>query len=320
MRPLLRLDGFIFVRFDYHFGHYAKFVLDEVFGARNYVIEFLVRRMKKNLSKKQLNQQTHLIVHNDSLFVYRASEEALLNMSNVKKKKRKSQDFSEWEYSNDNIWLDIAGYQKAKKTLYPTENAESLLQRVIEISTSPKDIVADFFAGSGTTLAVAETLKRKWIGVDIGNQSIHETRKRLLQSPNGMPFDYFKLRGEIFNQNLEKKPTIADSIKIDIVTEKKEKQVTITLKDSIYGVETSELKKVDSYVDLIYYWELDWNYNDTTANICWYSKRLIEKKVVLCSVISYKTHNYLSPGSYRIFVNIVDIFGKCAQRIFKIQI
>jgi adenine specific DNA methylase Mod len=115
MRPLLRLDGFIFVRFDYHFGHYAKIVLDEVFNTKNFVIEFLIRRMKKNLSQKQLNQQTHLIVHNDSLFVYRASEQAILKMKTVKKKKRKSQDLAEIEFSNDNIWLDIAGYQKAKK-------------------------------------------------------------------------------------------------------------------------------------------------------------------------------------------------------------
>ncbi len=320
MRPLLRLDGFIFVRFDYHFGHYAKTVLDEIFEVDNFVIEFLIRRMKKNLSLKQLNQQTHLIVHNDSLFVYRASDQAILNMSLVKKKIRKSQDIAEREYSNDNIWLDIAGYQKTKKTLYPTENAITLLQRVIEISTSPKDIVADFFAGSGTTLEVAEALGRKWIGVDIGNQSINEIRKRLLQFPERRSIDYFKIKREFSDQKMGKNPKIADSTQISLVKEKQGKKVTIILKDSVDKVEISELKTIDSYVDLIDYWEIDWNYNGSIAIISWYSKRLIEKKVVVSSVDSYNSHNYSSPGSYRIFVNIVDIFGNSAQRVFKIQI
>ena len=117
----------------------------------------------------------------------------------------------------DNIWLDIAGYQKMKKTLYPTENSETLLRRVIEVSTSPKDIVADFYAGSGTTLAVAETLGRKWIGVDIGNQSINEIRKRLLQFPDRKRIDYFKINRQSFDQILEENSTIAYLIKIDIV-------------------------------------------------------------------------------------------------------
>ncbi|MHA2176459.1 MAG: DNA methyltransferase [Candidatus Hodarchaeales archaeon] len=320
MRPLLRLDGFIFVRFDYHFGHYARAVLDEIFEVDNFVIEFLIRRMKKNLSQKQLNRQTHLIVHNDSLFVYRASEQAILNMSKVNKKIRKYQDFAERENSNDNIWLDIAGYQKTKKTLYPTENAETLLRRVIEVSTSQKDIIADFYAGSGTSLAVAETLGRKWIGVDIGNHSINEIRKRLLQFPDRTRIDYFKIKSLISDQKLEKKSTIANLAKIDIVKGKQGRKVTVVLRDSVEKIEISELKAIDSYVDLIDYWEIDWNFNGLTAIISWYSMRLIEKKVVLSSVDSYNTHNYSSSGSYSIFVNIVDIFGNSAQRVFKIQI
>jgi len=320
MRPLLRLDGFIFVRFDYHFGHYAKAVLDDVFTPENFVIEFLIRRMKKNLSQKQLNQQTHLIVHNDSLFVYRASEQAILNMNTVLKKKRKSQDFAEIEFSNDNIWLDIAGYQKVKKTLYPTENAETLLRRVIEVSTSPTDLIADFFAGSGTTLAVAEKLGRNWIGVDIGSQSINEIRKRLLEFPNRMAIDYYKLNEQFLDQNLENIQILTDSSQIDITTNVKENEVTVSIEDYVNKAQMSELVETYSNIDLIDYWEIDWNYNGSIAMINWYSKRLIERKVVLSSVETFMKHLYSSQGSYKIYVNVVDIFGNCVQRIFKIQI
>jgi len=310
MRPLLRLDGFIFVRIDYHFGYYAKIVLDEVFNPGNFVIEFMIRRMKKNLSQKQLNQQTHLIVHNDSLFVYRASEEAVLNLNSVKKKKRKYQDIAEIEFYNDNIWLDIAGYQKAKKTLYPTENAETLLRRVIEVSSSPGDLVADFFAGSGTTIAVSEQLGRKWIGADIGSLSIHEIRKRLLQLPDTTAFDYYNLKDQILDQNLN----------VDILTNVKENEVTVSILDYTNKIQMSELIETYSYIDLIDYWEIDWNYNGSVAIISWFSKRLIERKVVLSSVDAFTTHSYSTLGSYRIYVNVVDIFGNCVQRIFKIHI
>ena len=54
MYVLLQKTGFLALRFDYHYGHYAKIMLDEVFGEKNFVIEFLVRRMKKNLSLVRL--------------------------------------------------------------------------------------------------------------------------------------------------------------------------------------------------------------------------------------------------------------------------
>ncbi len=78
----------------------------------------------------------------------------------------------------DTIWTDIPGY--AFTTGYPTENAESLLERVIDISSNEGDLIADFFCGSGTTASVAEKLGRKWIATDLGKFAIHTTRKRLI--------------------------------------------------------------------------------------------------------------------------------------------
>lgn len=63
---------------------------------------------------------------------------------------------------------------------YPTQKPEKLIDRVIKSGSDEGDIVADFFVGSGTTLAVAEKLGRKWIGSDLGKFGIHTTRKRLI--------------------------------------------------------------------------------------------------------------------------------------------
>ena len=63
---------------------------------------------------------------------------------------------------------------------YPTQKPEKLLERIIKASSNEGDLIADFFSGSGTTLAVAEKLGRKWIGSDLGKFAIHTTRKRMI--------------------------------------------------------------------------------------------------------------------------------------------
>ncbi len=67
-----------------------------------------------------------------------------------------------------------------RASVYTTEKPEALLERIIKASSNENDIVADFFCGSGTTLAVAEKLGRKWIGSDLGKFAIHTTRKRMI--------------------------------------------------------------------------------------------------------------------------------------------
>ncbi|MFA7142105.1 MAG: site-specific DNA-methyltransferase [Candidatus Paceibacterota bacterium] len=82
----------------------------------------------------------------------------------------------------DNIWDDISGMGivSHEHLGYPTQKPEKLLERIISASSNKGDLVADFFCGSGTTLAVAEKLGRKWIGTDLGRFSIHTTRKRMI--------------------------------------------------------------------------------------------------------------------------------------------
>lgn len=63
------------------------------------------------------------------------------------------------------------------------------MERIIEISSDPGDLIADFFVGSGTTVVAAEKLGRRWIGCDLGRFAIHTTRKRLLDIPDSRGFE-----------------------------------------------------------------------------------------------------------------------------------
>ncbi len=78
------------------------------------------------------------------------------------------------------IWLDMrdAHNQNIHITGYPTEKPRELLRRILLASSNPGDLVLDCFAGSGTTLVVAEELDRRWIGVDNGAEAIRTMLKR----------------------------------------------------------------------------------------------------------------------------------------------
>jgi adenine-specific DNA-methyltransferase len=94
------------------------------------------------------------------------------------------------------VWTDIKQIyaqhllkRRAEDTGYETQKPESLLSRIISISSHEGDVVADFFAGSGTTAAVAEKLGRRWITSDLGKPAIMITRKRLIDN-DAAPFLY----------------------------------------------------------------------------------------------------------------------------------
>lgn len=95
------------------------------------------------------------------------------------------------QYLNDmpgaavqDIWTDISPVSaQAKERLgYPTQKPEILLERIIQSSSNEGDVILDPFCGCGTTITVAEKLKRKWIGIDVTHLAISLMRHRLKDS------------------------------------------------------------------------------------------------------------------------------------------
>ena len=79
------------------------------------------------------------------------------------------------------VWTDIypIGSRAAERLGYPTQKPEALLERIIETSSNEGDIVLDPFCGCGTTIAVAERLGRRWIGMDVTHLAIALMKRRL---------------------------------------------------------------------------------------------------------------------------------------------
>jgi DNA modification methylase len=104
-------------------------------------------------------------------------------------------DFDNEFKTQDDVFYDISIIKgNADERLdYPTQKPEALIERLLAAFTNEGDLVADFFCGSGTTLATAEKMNRSWIGCDLGRFAIHTTRKRLMDIKDCRPFEILNL-------------------------------------------------------------------------------------------------------------------------------
>jgi len=102
--------------------------------------------------------------------------------------------------ARDWFMMDFVNQSANENLHYPTQKPEALLERIIKATSNQGDIISDFFAGSGTTMAVAEKLGRKWIGSDLSRFSIHTARKRMIQVQRDLKKDGKDFRAfEILN-------------------------------------------------------------------------------------------------------------------------
>jgi DNA modification methylase len=196
---LLAVNGSLFIHCDWRLNSLLRLVLDEIFGNKNFqneIIWYYPNKLPDKRKKKFTNSS-------DSIFYYTKSKDFTFNWQYEKRDKPKKERmikkvdgvkisvkdefgkniYIEYDHrSVDNIWRipNLASTTK-EKLGYPTQKPEDLLDRIIKASTNENDLIADFFCGSGTTLAVAEKLNRKWIGCDLGKFAIHTSRKRLIQ-------------------------------------------------------------------------------------------------------------------------------------------
>lgn len=208
LRDLLAEDGSIYVHLDWHVGHYAKVVLDEVFGPRaftNEIVWYYYNKFQGNIERFSSNHDVILYYRSSDRFVFhRQREERDAPMRQLKRAWDKNagrivnvkDDEGHVQYQDvtdravDDVWR-IPMLQPADRTenlRYPTQKREALLERILRASSNPGDLVLDCFVGSGTTAAVAEKLGRRWIACDLGRFAIHTTRKRLLGIPGVKPF------------------------------------------------------------------------------------------------------------------------------------
>lgn len=196
-REILADDGSIFVHMDQKMGHYVKMILDEVFGKNAFRNEIVWCYKSGGASSRYFSRK------HDNIFFYSKTDNYIFNPL-----KEKSYMYP-WSGENPNqvyytdekgkytlvntkdYWTDIGmmATSSFERIGYPTQKPEALLERIIRATTNEEDLVMDFFGGSGTTMAVAEKLNRRWIVCDIGKLSYFTMQKRLLQIEESKSLD-----------------------------------------------------------------------------------------------------------------------------------
>ena len=185
---LLNETGTLYLHLDYREAHYAKVLLDALFGRECFLNEIIwaYDYGGKSKNKWPSKHDTILVYVKDPAKYYFNSTEVdrepymapgLVTPEKVEKGK----------LPTDVWWHTIVSPTGKEKTGYPTQKPKGILRRVIQASSKPGDLVLDFFAGSGTTGAVAAELGRNFILIDQNPESIEVITKRL--SDDGVAFE-----------------------------------------------------------------------------------------------------------------------------------
>lgn len=204
IREMLAESGMIFLHCDWHKNSYLRIIMDEVFGQDNLKNEIVWAYFGFKRSTARKFPQKH-----DIILAYSKSKDYKWNVqykphSDEYKSRFKKDDTGRLYRDDvnptgggnriiyldqiegdivDSNWTDIPPVNPVanERFDYPTQKPEALLERIIQASTNPGDLVLDCFCGSGTTMAVAQKLGRRWIGCDINIGAIQTTTKRLSQ-------------------------------------------------------------------------------------------------------------------------------------------
>ncbi len=191
-RRILRRSGSLYLHLDWRAVHYARVLLDEVFGRRNFLNEIIWSYRTGGTSRRWFPRK------HDNLLLY--ARQAGAHTLQVPREGAYRTDGLNFDAGGrpykstraGRLYFDPRGPQvtdvweipflstvSKERTGWPTQKPEALLRRIIEASSNPGDLVIDPFCGSGTTLAAAQALGRRWLGCDNNEAAVVLARARL---------------------------------------------------------------------------------------------------------------------------------------------
>jgi DNA modification methylase len=192
MKRLLKKTGSIYVHCDWHASHYIKVEMDKIFGHENLRNEIIwcyrqggrsnVEFPKKHDTLLWYSRGTNWTFNADPIRVpYEGTGGFQTSGKGVTNKATGRTYLPNPLGKVPEDWWDIPALppMSSERIGYPTQKPLALLERIVGVSTNKNDIVADFFAGGGTTVAVAQRLGRRWIACDQSRVAVAITADRL---------------------------------------------------------------------------------------------------------------------------------------------
>lgn len=253
MHRLLAPTGTLYLHLDWHAAAYARVLLDEIFGPDRLLNEIvwvyhgpspIMRGFKrKHDTILSYTKSAKYTFHADAVRVaYNPSTRKTFN-SSAKAGFGKMPDLDRGKVPEDWWYFPVVARLHRQRTGFPTQKPEALLERIIRASSSPGELVADFFCGSGTTPIVADRLGRRWIACDHLALAVATTHRRLLLEP-AHPYQRWSAYDSM--------PTTSGKLSISVKTEGRRASIRLS------GIACDPPVKVP---DDITSWEADWAYD-----------------------------------------------------------
>uniref|UniRef100_UPI000B877485 DNA-methyltransferase n=1 Tax=Microbacterium azadirachtae TaxID=582680 RepID=UPI000B877485 len=177
---LLADDGTLYLHLDYREAHYAKVMLDAVFGRECFLNEII---WAYDYGAKP---RTRWPTKHDTILVYvKTPGGHVFNVDDVEREPYMAPSLvsaakrERGKLPTDVWWHTIVPTTGREKTGYPTQKPEGILRRIVQASSRRGDRVLDLFAGSGTTGAVASALGRDALLVDVSPEAVRVMRERI---------------------------------------------------------------------------------------------------------------------------------------------
>lgn len=191
MHTLLAETGSLYLHLDATTVHYARVLLDEIFGPACFQRQIVWRIGW--ISGFKSSARNWIRNHDTLLYYVKTPGRATFNKAFLPHApgylRRDGKPPKGRGIPLDDVWnaqpgdtldsIQIKSFSR-EKTGYPTQKNEALLARIVGASSRPGDLVADFFGGAGTTAVVAHRLGRRFLTVDLGASAVALTRKRLV--------------------------------------------------------------------------------------------------------------------------------------------
>ncbi|HEY8727940.1 MAG TPA: site-specific DNA-methyltransferase [Acidothermaceae bacterium] len=178
---VLAPTGSLYLHLDWHVAHYARFMLDSIFGAERFLNEIIWSydyggRARDKWARKH-----------DTILWYAKSDRWTYNRDDIDRLPYMApglvgpEKAARGKLPTDVWWMSIVGTSSRERTGYPTQKPLKLLERIVRASSNPGELVADFFGGSGTTAVAAAKLGRRYLYVDDNPEAAAIAEKRLAE-------------------------------------------------------------------------------------------------------------------------------------------
>lgn len=173
-------DGSLYFHIDYREAHYCKVLLDEIFGRAGFLNEIIWAYDYGGRPKRRWPaKHDTILVYVKDPEGYFFDQDAVDRIPYMAPALAGEEKAARGKAPTDVWWHTIVSPTGREKTGYPNQKPEGVIRRIIQASSRPGDRVLDFFAGSGTTGAVARSLGRRYLLVDSNPDAFEIMRKRL---------------------------------------------------------------------------------------------------------------------------------------------